>query len=193
MKNQPLLLAVLLVSTLFLSGCMTAGYHSSSVNTPEGKALNKGIYFDFFGRGRQVYPEPVVAPVPIYYADPVSNVSYGSSVVYTGAYYGRPVSQIDYSVPANSGGYRYHHPRVHQPTHWPQHHHPPRVWHEPAPRTYVQPPYVLPPTGSTTVVTPRYGAPNLPNYGQPGGSVTVVQPTYRVGPSYPPYAPHGPR
>jgi len=190
MKNNSFLLAVLLVSTLFLSGCMTAGVHSSSVNTPEGKAMNAGVYFDFFGRGRQVYPESIAAPVPIYYADPVSTSYYGgSSTVYTGGYYGRPVSQIDYSVPIHPHGYNYHPPRVHHPAQPPRPHHPPRVWHEPAPRTYVQPRYVLPPSGSTTIVTPQYRAPNLPSYGPTGGSVTVVQPTYRVGPSYPPYMP----
>jgi len=171
MKTKYPFLAVLLLGTCFScvsTGCVSAGYHSSSINTPEAKAQNKGIYLDFFGFGRQVYPTPVINSVPIYYQDGPVSYSGGYSGGYSGNYYGRPVSNIDYG---SHYSHRDHTPVRHvpQPHYQPQPHHvpQPRVWYEPQPRTYVPPPYILPPSGGVTVVTP----------------------TYRVGPSYPPYPP----
>src|SRR4051812_10123353 len=117
MKMKYLLLTVLLVGTLFTAGCMSAGYQSSDINTPEGRAMNKAVYFDFFGRGRQVYPESVASPVPVYYQDSVYPASYDNTysggAVYSGGYYGRPVSPIDYSSSATYTRGHYYQPREH--------------------------------------------------------------------------------
>lgn len=181
MKIQYLLIPVLLCVSTVLSGCISAGYHSSNVKTCEGQALNKAVYLDFFGHGRQVYPASVAESVPVYYQDTVST-SYGGSYPvysggysggYSGSYYGRSVTPIDH---------RDHYTPQHnyQPRHVePQ----PRVWHQPQPHVYrVPPPYILPPSGSVTVVTPTYGTQAPRNVLPPSGSVTVVQPTYRRGP-----------
>jgi hypothetical protein len=179
MKTQYLFLTVLLcMGTFLFTGCTSIGYESSSVHTPEGEAVNKAIYLDLLGHGRQVYPPRVTESVPVYEQDTQSvpyvesYPAYGGTVDYSGGYYGRPVSVISYSP----GYYVTRHAPEHHygPVHVePPHTQAPRIephvpyrpsiiYERPVTQVYTQSPYVLAPSGTTTVVRPTYG------YGPPG-------------------------
>ena len=143
-------------------------------------------------------PPPVVyAPPPVVYGQPVSYSgmpAYDSYGLYSSSY---ARYYVEASVPVRHD-YRYGHgpttvvydyDRGHVPPPHGRYHQPPvQVVVERPPRTYVQPPYIIPPSGSTTVVTPITHTPTVPTYGTNPGTISVVQPVQRV-PRLPTYGP----
>ena len=167
MKTKYLLFSALLSAVALLSGCISADFNESHVRTSNGDARSVGVSLDFVGRGRQVYPAAVAAEA-VSYAE--SYPTYGSAVdYYSGSYYGRPVSWIDYDTYRVEGHRRVaehvYHPSSREYHPWPPARYDPPLRRVPPigpvpPHRYpVPPPYILPPSGSVTVVRPIYRPP----------------------------------
>ena len=165
MKSSYSIFLALLCATAFLSGCADIGIHSSKISTPGFEETDRGFYIDAFGRR---HPDAGPAVVSPYDAAPEAFV--GSVSVYSGSYYGRPL-YWDNDRMYREGGYRRapefgHHPPDHAYRPPRQGYPRPPVRYGPPiryvpPRRYpvVQPPYILPPSGSVTVVHPIYRRP----------------------------------